>query len=804
MGLVVMAKPIQVVFEARKGSFPLVMEGQASALVVEEGEAEVVKTAVELLRGDVMMVSGVDMAACAVPRYRGRNVIVGTVNQSHWIDSLAREKRIDVGPVVGQWETFGIAVVDPCTLAVYGSDARGTAYGLMELSRMMGVSPWHYWADVSPRQHPVICVTRGESVYGPPSVKHRGIFINDEDWGLQPWAATHLDKAVNDIGPRTYEKVFELLLRLKANTIWPAMHPCTKAFWYYKECPELARKFGIILGSSHCEQMGRNNVDEWVHNFPFEFGRLPGPYSWKENSATIKAYWDARVKESRGTEMIYTLGMRGIHDSGLPGYATDEERRDALKEIIGEQRRMIEQRMGKPAKEVPQTFCPYKEALKLYRLRLDLPDDITLLWVDDNFGYIRQLSTPEEQQRKGGAGVYYHFSYWGVPQDYLWLGATPPALMAYEMMKAYETNCRDLWIFNVGDIKPMEYEMQYALDFAWDIRTLDMANADLYAKSWAKEIFGAEVAEDIYEIKREYGRLSQGGKPEHVNFVDYTVDEGLQRLMDYQALVKKVENTQQHIPAGRRDAYFELIAYPVKACAAMNEKVLGSKLSYEYARCGYMEETNKYAELCRQGFEKVVSLTHQYNHCVAGGKWSGMMDYAPRGLRHFKAFEAAQEKDVERGRKPLNKYDAVKVGAGAYVKSHGENVKRISGLGISGESVAVWPLDMTMYQKASEAPYVEYRLPVKKGRNEVVVKCLPTFPLYQGLKLRYAISIAENSPETIDFQTEAETKQWSPNVLRGYACGVTEYVSSSDQEVAIRIYFMDPCVVLEEIEVRQY
>ena len=245
---------------------------------------------------------------------------------------------------------------------------------------------------------------------------------------------------MNDIGPHTYEKVFELMLRMKANILWPAMHPSTKAFWYYKENPKLAKKYGMVLGSSHCEQMGRNNVDEWVHNFPFAYGRLPGPYSWKENSETVKMYWNDRVKESRDQDMVYTLGMRGIHDSGLPDYGSDEERRDVLKSIIGEQRKMLEANTGKAANEVPQMFCPYKEAMRLYHLGLDLPEDVTLMWVDDNFGYIRQLSNPEEQKRSGGAGVYYHFSYWGVPQDFLWLGATPPALMAYEMSKAYAMN----------------------------------------------------------------------------------------------------------------------------------------------------------------------------------------------------------------------------------------------------------------------------------------------------------------------------------------------------------------------------
>lgn len=804
MAAVIMAKPIQVQYEAKKGGFALVDNGHATTLVVDSGEEEVVRTAAGLFREDVQLIGDVLPKMADTPVSGKRNLIVGTLGRSAAIDALASKGEIKNAQVKGKWETFGITVVDANTLAVFGSDARGTAYGLMELSRMMGVSPWYWWADVTPRKHSTVYVQRGESFYGPPSVKFRGIFINDEDWGLQPWAAKHLDKQVNDIGPRTYEKVFELMLRMKANILWPAMHPSTKAFWYYKENPKLAKKYGMVLGSSHCEQMGRNNVDEWVHNFPFEYGRLPGPYSWKENSETVKMYWNDRVKESRDQDMVYTLGMRGIHDSGLPGYGSDEERRDVLKSIIGEQRKMLKANTGKAANEVPQMFCPYKEAMRLYRLGLDLPEDVTLMWVDDNFGYIRQLSNPEEQKRSGGAGVYYHFSYWGVPQDFLWLGATPPALMAYEMSKAYAMNCRDLWVFNVGDIKPIEYEAQYALDFAWDISTLDITNADLYGKLWGAELFGSDVAEDIYRIKRDYGLLSQGGKPEHVNFVDYSVEEMLARLEAYGKLVAEVDALQERIPSSLQDAYYELIAYPVKACAAMNEKVFGQKLSRIYAENGHRNGALNYAALCKDGFAKIEALTEQYNKRTAGGKWDGMMNYAPRGLRHFKAFEPAQEKDIAAVEKPLPKESVYAVKADQYVRAKGKNVRKLHGLGVTGESVAVWPLDMTTYETGTigKAPYVEYRLPVKQGKNTLRVKCLPTFPVYSGMKLRYAISVDGSEPQFVSIHAEAETKQWSPNVLRGYTFGDTEYDSPSAHDVTVRIYFADPGVVLNGVELR--
>ena len=805
--------PVKVVNNMKKGNFPIAAEGKAANVWIDPNDAEVVAIAARLFCEDVKKVTGILPQVKEIKNDCGKEcpIVFGTLGKSVWIDNLASEGKIETKKVKGQWETFGITVAKkpfanvPQALIVYGSDPRGTAFGIFELSRMMGVSPWYYWADVIPEKKETICLTGDESIFGPPSVKYRGIFINDEDWGLHPWASKHLDSKVNDIGPRTYEKVFELMLRLKANLLWPAMHPCTKAFWYYKENPKLARKYGIVLGSSHCEQMLRNNVDEWVHNFPFEYGRLPGPYDWKTNNKTIKMYWNTRVEESKNNDAFYMLGMRGIHDSGLPGYNSDKERAAVLKDIIREQRNMLATNIDRPVTEVPQVFCPYKEALKLYRIGLDLPDDVTLLWADDNFSYIRQLSNPEEQKRKGGGGVYYHFSYWGIPQDHLWLGCTPPALTVYELMKAYEMNCKEVWVFNVGDIKPIEYETQYALDFAWDVHSFDMENADLYGKQWGTEIFGPSFAEAIYEIKRDYSHLASAGKPEHVNRITYSITETEKRLADYNNLVQKVDSLQPHIPACLQDAYYQLIAYPVKACAAMNEKVLGSNLSFAYAKQGRKEETMKNAALSKNGYQKIIRLTAYYNKEMAGGKWDGIMDYAPRGVKHFYEFPTASLKDVNPTLSPIADEHTAIIPSDAYIKHNaaGRQLKIINGLGVSGKSLTVWPLNLHTYNEGdiTSAPYVEYRINVQKGINKIVIKCLPTFPVYQGLKLRYAIAVDGGKPQFVNIQTEAETSAWSPNVMQGYVQGITNYTSDTDKEVSIRFYFTDAGVVLNSLTI---
>ncbi len=754
-------------------AFPL-----SEATILADVQADsLVGLAASLLADDVERVCGTRPQMGKKSRY---TVLMGTLGHSSIIGKLAEQGAIDTDKVEGRWETYGICVVEKPmkgvqrALVIYGSDPRGTAYGAMELSRSMGVSPWYWWADVTPHHHDKIFVEKGEAVFGPPSVRYRGIFINDEDWGLQPWAARNMDTDVKDIGPKTYEKVFELMLRLKANLLWPAMHPCTKAFWYYKENAAMARKYGIVLGSSHCEPLLRNNVDEWKNNFEQEYGRKPGDFNWATNRTDVQQYWSDRVRESKGTDAIYTLGIRGIHDSGMRGYKTVEEKTAATQEVIGWQRQCLEQTLGYCP---PQIFCPYKEALTLYRRGLDLPEDVTLMWVDDNFGYVRQLSTPTEQKRKGGGGVYYHFSYWGIPADYLWLGSTPPALTCYELLKAYDMNCREQWVFNVGDIKPLEYEMQYGLDFAWNINSISLENADEYGRKWATEIFGARQADIIHDIKRDYYRLSNAGKPEHLYKLSYLQAEKEQRVSDYQALIDKVNLVSQEITQDRKDAFFQLIEYPVKACAYMNMKfLLGS----------------------REAYDSIVALTHRYNKLTAGGKWDGIMDYAPRKLNHFRAPKGPVEQAEETVRCThilADDYSAI--------ETKGTALKSINGLGESYVAMTIYPLSLTQYDKPENAPYVEYTLPLKAGSNLIEPRFLPDFPLYKGLDLRYGVSIDDSPIEVKNLRCEAESRIWRTRILKNYATLPIEYNSTEEKRVRLRIYFLDPGVALTSISIKQ-
>lgn len=794
-------KSMEITFKASPKSFPLAARGEAASIIYDTQDAEVVGIAVEALKSDIKQVTGI-----AINTTPGKYaVIIGTLGRSTVIDQLVESKKIQTDSIAHQWETFSISLVSSPlkgidqALVIFGSDPRGTAFGVLELSRMIGVSPLVWWADVVPEHRDELYVTGSKSIIGPPSIKYRGIFINDEDWGLHPWAAKHMDTAIKDIGPKTYQKIFELMLRMKANYLWPAMHPCTKAFWYYPENPVLARKYDIILGGSHCEPLLRGNVFEWDHNFKNEYGVEPGEWRYDKNKEQIDRYWNDRVLQSKNNPAVYTVGMRGIHDGRMPGPPSKEGKKKLLEEVIMNQRKMLSDGLGKPASEVPQIFCPYKEVLDLYRLGMDLPDDITLAWADDNFGYVRQLSNPQEQKRSGGSGVYYHLSYWGAPQDYLWLSTTSPTLISYELTKAYQLNARKLWIFNVGDIKPGEMELQFAMDLAWDIHKWTPERTNKYPEYWAGSTFGKAFAKSIGDVKREFYRLAAAGKPEHLDKIQYTKAEIQKRLTDYKALVVKSRAIGKLIPERLADAYFQLIAYPVEAACSMNEKIMYAGRSMQLAAEGD-QDALVYAERARQAFKNIQVLTERYNKEIASGKWDGIMDYAPRNLKVFQMPEVATPEMIKQStsRVPVK---TTTIPAANFVQKSKE-LTTIEGLGVESSGLTVWPmlLKTFTYIDITEAPYADYRMQTHKGDNKITVRCLPDFPLYQGMKLRYAISIDGSEPKFINIATLAETRPWSLNVLRGYAEGESVYTSSAGGEKMVRIYFPDPGLVVSTIQ----
>jgi hypothetical protein len=641
---------VEICEQNQPGHFPLVDKAAANIWVAHE-DFKVIHIAAGDLAADIERVTGIKATVKSgsepLSQYM---VIVGTLGHSPLIDKLCTDGKLDASTICGKWECFLTAVVtDPLpgvkmALIIAGSDRRGTAFGIYDLSEQIGVSPWYWWADVPVRNRKAIFIKPVASMQGPPSVKYRGIFINDEDWGLQPWAAKTFETEVGDMGPRTYAKMFELMLRLKANHVWPAMHECTKAFNLYPQNKQVAEDYAIVMGSSHCEPMLRNNLTEWD-------GKTRGEWNYQTSRDGVVKYWEERVRENGSFENVYTIGMRGIHDGRMPGTGTVQDKVKLLEQIFADQRGLLAKYVNKDASKVPQLFCAYKEVLELYQNGLKVPDDVTLGWADDNFGYIRQLCTPDEQKRAGSSGVYYHVSYWGRPQDYLWLTTTPPALIWEEMSKAYDYGARAVWMLNVGDLKAAEIPTEFFLRLAWDVPAFGSDCADGFLRAWAGREFGDGFAERTAAIMASYYQLGFVRKPEHMGWNSYfdTVrrtefspvsygDEAAARLAEYERIRLEADAVYAELPPEAKDAFYELVLYPVRCADLMNQKFLYTDRSYLHKFQG-RASTIACAEKAGEAFALIHHETARYNQQIARGKWRGVISYVPRGLTVFNMVE---------------------------------------------------------------------------------------------------------------------------------------------------------------------
>jgi hypothetical protein len=816
--------------QARPGDFPLVSGGRAADVVYAAEDFKVVAIAARDFAADIERVTGrkpivrTDAPAAGAPV-----VLAGTLGRSPLIDGLMRAGKLDVSALHGQWESFVITTVrDPLPgvpqgLVVAGSDRRGTAYGLYELSQAIGVSPWYWWADVAPAKRAELYVPAGTRRYGPPSVKYRGIFLNDEDWGLQPWAAKTFAPEDGDIGPKTYAKVFELLLRLKANTLWPAMHKCTRAFNGFPEDARLADDYGIVMGSSHAEPMLRNNVGEWT--------APPEEYDYMANRTGVLRYWEERAAANGCYENIYTLGMRGIHDSAMVGPKTDAERIRTLEQIFADQRALLAKHVNPDVTQVPQAFTPYKEVLALYREGLPVPDDVTIVWPDDNFGYIRQFPTPDERKRAGGFGVYYHISYLGSPLAYLWLGTTPPALIWEEMSKAYDHGADRLWIVNVGDLKPAEIGTEFFLQMAWDIRRWRRDNLPDFLVAWAAREFGPEHAPEIAGLMADYYLLNFQRKPEHLQWwlpneaprpSPFTVAEIQERLAAFVRLRAEADRLDAAVPEAERDAFFELVAYPVRGAALANERYFDGELAALHAAAGMPDA----AALAAQATAADAALreeTRYFNEQLAGGKWRGIMALEPaddqwRRIRiapwalpkSSAAPQRAEAPAVTPAARPtgggfVETNGIVSIVAGHYTGKAdrgGAGWEIVPGLGRSGSAVAVFPTTMPSVppdRLAAEAPRLDYEVSfVSAGEFTVNVNLVPTHPL-AGNSLRFAVALDDGPPELVELDVRDGGAEWAQGVLNATRVAVAKLTVSTGGPHALHIYAVDAGVVLDQI-----
>lgn len=674
----------------------LLQRGKKVRVCVESTDEPVSATALEMLRGDVKAVLGVTMTEVKTPK---SSEIVATLD-----GTLPREGfRLDV---------------KKGRLWVAGADAHGLAYGLLEVSRLLGVSPWVWWADCVPCSQEQFVLKEGYTTAQSPAVAYRGIFINDEDWGILPWSG-------GVIGPETNERIFQLLLRLRANYYWPSMHEVSKPFFTIEGNREMAHRYGIYVGGSHCEPMGTSPATEWKM-------RGVGDYNYVTNRENVLNFWQERVDEVKGQDMVYTIGMRGVHDGAMQGVKTKEEKLKYLQQVIDDQRVLLASAMKTDAANIPQVFVPYKEVLDIYHSGLDVPDDVTLMWTDDNYGYIRHFPDAQERLRRGGNGLYYHVSYWGRPHDYLWLATFSPFLMRQQLTEAYERGIQQMWVLNVGDIKPAEYQMEAFLNMAWG-ETLFLDEEDTSAMSlewkamrrfYARE-FGESLADTLTSVMVDHYRLAFDRKPEHMGgtrveeadkqywgtfrpISGWTQADVMRRTEAYQQLSNAVEALERQVPAHRRQAYFQLVKYPVQAAAQMNFKFLCPEKSCE-------------------AYDSIVSLTHIYN---SNPRWRGIMDMAPRKLSVFSKVTA-----------PLSCPEAQ-------------------------PATILYDADTWQLVRLGE----ERAFVFETSEDSVCfdIRLLPTHPV-SGNRLSFSVSVDGGVPQQFDYQTYDRSEEWKQNVLRNYA-----------------------------------
>ena len=624
-----------------KYAFTLASPRQTAAILYDASDAAVVKRAAELFAADVEAVTGRRPQVTSATGETGPAVIVGTVGGSALIRRLSEAGKIDTAPLEGAWERYLIqTVANPLpgirkALVIAGSDRRGAAYGLFTLSELIGVSPWYWWADVPVKKHAALHVDAPPTYSQTPSVRYRGIFLNDEDWGLTPWASQTFEPERGNIGPRTYAKVCELLLRLKANYLAPAMHPVSTSFNQIPENKLVADTFAIVMGSTHCEPLLLNTASEWDT-------QTMGPWNYDKNKEGINRVLTQRVRENSPYENVYTLALRGLHDGAMSTTLPMHEKVRMLQQALLDQRQILAENIDRPVETVPQAFTPYKEVLEIYSNGLELPDDVTIVWPDDNYGYMKRLSGVREQRRTGRSGVYYHVSYLGVPHSYLWFSTTPPSLMYEELRKAYDTTADRLWLLNCGDLKGSEMQVSLFLDMAWDIGRFTADNVVTYPARWLAGIFGEAYYDRLEAMTREHLRLAFPRKPEYMgwgyhwnrfdhnceqltdtdfSFTNY--DEAPRRLEAYRKLGVRAEALLHEIGDEARPAFYQLVYYPLRGAELMNRMTLGGQRNRWYARQG-RAATNAVRDEVQRCYDSLQVITRGYNSLL-GGKWNHMM-----------------------------------------------------------------------------------------------------------------------------------------------------------------------------------
>jgi hypothetical protein len=759
-------------------SFPLVAGGKAAALYASEGEWPGVLRTIRDVQADISHVTGQEPAMLTdAPQGRQPVVLIGTLGHSALIDKLVQGGKLDVGNLAGRWETFVVqTIANPLpgvasALVVAGSDKRGTIYGLYDLSAQMGVSPWTWWADVPVPHQKNLYVAAGRHTLGEPKVKYRGIFLNDEAPALSGWAK----EKFGGINSKMYEHVFELILRLKGNYLWPAMWG--NAFNDDdKASPGLADTYGIVMGTSHHEPMQRAQ-QEWKR-----YGK--GPWNYQTNAPVLQEFWRQGIKNMGSHESIVTIGMRGDGDEPM----SEGSNIKLLEKIVADQRQILAEETHKPADQTPQVWALYKEVQDYYDKGMRVPDDVTLLLCDDNWGNLRKLPKLGDQPRRGGYGIYYHFDYVGGPRNYKWLNTNPLPRIWEQMHLAHAYGANQIWVVNVGDLKPMELPISFFLDYAWNPDALPADGVAAYTERWASQQFGPKYAVDIADILAKYAKYNARRKPELLDANTYSLATGewARVVAEYNALATRAEAINQKLPAAARDAYFELVLHPVLACANLNELYYTVAQNREAAKAS-QPTTNALAEKAKALYAKDAEIKQRY-HALAGGKWNHLMDQT-----HIADDNNYVALDAEHYTQAVN--------AGPITW------QRLPDLGRTAGAITTFPVTAAPTTVPGGAsPHLEYRiLLAQAGPVAVRAYLAPTLDFTNTTGLRYAVSLDDEAPQLINLHTaltpDNGNRPWERAVAENIILKTSQHNVAAAGPHVLKFWRVDPGVVLEKLVV---
>lgn len=737
-------------------------------------------------------------------------ILVGTIGHSAAIDQLVKQKRINGNLLKGKREKFIITLIDG-QLVIAGSDRRGTIYGIYELSQQMGVSPWYDWADVPVEHHDSIFVNKGIYTDGEPAVRYRGIFLNDEAPCLTSWVKNTYGTGYGD--HRFYQRVFELVLRLRGNMMWPAMW----GWAFYADDPEnekTADEMGVVMSTSHHEPMARNH-QEYARN-----RKGWGPWNYQKNKANLQKFFREGIERMKGTEQIVTIGMRGDGDEAMSAEADTK----LMTNIINDQRKIIADVTGKKASETPQVWALYKEVLDYYDKGMKVPDDVTLLLCDDNWGNVRRVPNAKERKHKGGWGLYYHVDYVGAPRNSKMLNVTPVQNPWEQLTLAYENGINRLWILNVGDLKPMEYPISQFMDMAWNPRKYDVNNITCHTRDWCAQQFGESQADEAARILNLICKYNGRCTPEMLNKNTYSLENGEWQEVVNQYLQLEADALRQYncLPASYHDAYRQIILFPIEMMSNLHQMYFAQAQNHALYKQGN-PKANVWADECERRFKRDSLICDYYNHKMAGGKWNGMMTQKHIG---YKSWNDDFEKDTcpelfrvtsKDGVIISENNGVVEIEAPYYSSKTDAAEAKWTEIPFMGKSVSA--MTLMPYTKSVKGASITYKFKMQvsktsdgkafNGKQKVRIHVITKSTLDYLNKggLTYGVSLDGASPVEVNFNKDLNEKPeniyniYYPTIATRIVDKVIELElpASSDSIHTLTLTPNDPAIVFEKI-----